>query len=128
MTEPRMQVTVAEDLSAARLSLLPASGLTGDIDLTLEQLGTLIARLGEARAAMLAPYPVPPIDGVPIKPVYKTNWTVQLEALTEGSMIAFQHPCYGPIGFVLPPADTERVVRTLTNHLGMVHPSGRTPS
>ena len=37
----------------AILEFLPASGLSGSVPLNLEQLGTLILRLGQARADMV---------------------------------------------------------------------------
>ena len=55
-------------------------------------------------------------------------WRVQPEALTEGSMLAFHHPGFGALGFVLPAADVERMVRALTTHLGMVHTGDIRPS
>ena len=128
MAEPRMKVSVNAELSEATLELLPASGLHGEIHLTLEQLSTLILRLGEARTALMSKHNIPPLEGSPVVPVFKTRWSVQPEALSEGSMIAFQHPAYGPIGLVLPPHDIEKVVRALTTHLGMVHPKDQKPS
>lgn len=116
-----MRVSVDADGGAVTLSLLPESGLEGDISLTPEQLTLLITSLGQARAALMSKSPVPPIEGAPLQPVFRTSWVVQPEALTEGSVIAFQHPAFGPVGFVLPPADIEKVVRALTAHLGMVH-------
>lgn len=117
----RMQVTVSDDRQQATLALLPESGLEGEIPLTLDQLSQLIATLGHARAAMLDKRPMPSMEGATFTPVYKTKWAVRPEALTEGSVIAFQHPAYGPVGFVLPPSDVEKVVRALTVHMGMVH-------
>ena len=126
-----MRVSVATDIQSATLSLLPESGLEGDISLNLDQITQLIFGLGQARAAMMEKYPVPPIEGAHFNPVFKTQWAVQPEALTEGSVIAFQHPAYGPVGFVLPPSTIEKVVRALTVHMGMIHSSpgdGRKPS
>ena len=121
-----MRVSLSDDQAEAILELLPASGLAGEIRLSLEQLGTLIARLGQARATLVSKAGPPPIEGVPLNPVYNTRWAVQPEALTEGSVIAFQHPAFGPVAFVLPPAEVEKAVRTLTSHLAMVH-SGKEP-
>lgn len=126
MPEPRMRVAVTTDRSQTVLEMLPASGVEGRIQLDLSQLDTLIGRLGEARAAMVSNRPVPPIEGVQIRPVYSTRWAVHPEALTEGSVVAFQHPNYGPVGFVLAAPDIEKVVKALTAHLGMVHSSPTT--
>ncbi len=117
----RMRVTVASDAQSATLSLLPDSGLEGDIALSLDQITQLIFGLGQARMAMMQKVPIPPIEGAHFNPVFKTQWVVQPEALTEGSVIAFQHPAYGPVGFVLPASAIEKVVRALTVHMGMVH-------
>ena len=126
MPEARMRVSLSEDLREATLELLPASGLQGEVKLDLDQISTLIGRLGQARATMVSKQGPPPIEGVPLNPVYGTRWAVQPEALTEGSIVAFQHPAFGPVAFVLPPPEVEKVVRTLTSHLGMVH-SGSEP-
>jgi hypothetical protein len=128
MAEPRMKVSVNAELTEASLELLPASGMAGEIRMTLEQISTLIVRLGEARTALMSRHTIPPIEGSPVIPVFKTRWAVQPEALSEGSMIAFQHPAFGPIGLVLPPADIERVIRALSSHLGMLHPRDVKPS
>lgn len=112
----RMSVTVAD--GRARLAFLPGSGVEGAVDLTLAQLSELIRALGLARAELAGPSPA--LDGA-VQAVVGPAWTVRPEALTEGSMLAFAHPNYGPVGFVLAAADVERMVRALTSHLGMVH-------
>ncbi|MBB2177430.1 hypothetical protein [Gluconacetobacter johannae] len=118
----RMQVGLSDDRRTATLTFLDGSGLDGTIALSLDQMTQLIASLGAVRAAMVERDPPPPIEGVPVAPVFRTNWAVQPEALTEGSLIAFQHPAYGPVGLALRPADARRVVQALTRHQGMVHP------
>ena len=128
MAEPRMKVSVNAELTEATLAFLPPSGLEGEIHLTLEQISTLILRLGEARTALMSKHNIPPIEGSPVVPVFKTRWSVQPEALSEGSMIAFQHPAFGPIGLVLPPPDVEKIIRALSAHLGMLHPKDQKPS
>lgn len=117
----RIDVSLAPDGSHAALVMHGTNSTHATLDLSLDHLTRLIYALGQARTAMVANRPVPTMDGAAITPVFVTQWAVQPEALTEGSIIAFQHPAYGPVGFVLPPADAERVVRALGTHLGMVH-------
>ncbi|GBQ23514.1 hypothetical protein AA12717_1512 [Gluconacetobacter sacchari DSM 12717] len=117
----RMQVTLSEDRQTATLAFLDGSGVEGAIALTLAQLSELIASLGTVRGAMVETLPPPPIEGVPVVPVLRTNWAVQPEALSEGSLIAFQHPAYGPVGLALAPDDVRRVVQALTRHQAMMH-------
>ena len=121
MSEPRMSVAVSEDGAQARLRFLPASGMEGGIDFTLEQLTSLIQALATARARMMAGQPAPPLESAAVQAVVNPPWRVQPEALTEGSMLAFQHPGFGALGFVLAAHDVEKVVRALTAHLAMVH-------
>ena len=104
------------------LTLLPGSGAEGAIDLTPDQLLELIQALGSARTRLLTGQPTG-LDARAIQAVVAPAWTVRPEALTEGSMLAFAHPAYGTVGFVLAAAEVERMVRALTSHLGMVHSS-----
>jgi len=120
MSEPRMRVTVDDDGALARLNFLPPSGIGGELDLTLEQLTLLIQALAAARARMLVGRPAPSLDSVPVQAIVNPPWRVQPEALTEGSMLAFLHPGFGALGFVLGAPDVEKVIRALTTHLAMV--------
>jgi hypothetical protein len=85
------RMNISVDGDGAVLSFLPGSGAEGALTLSADQ-----AVVGPA-------------------------WTVRPEAMTEGSMLAFAHPAYGTVGFVLGAADIEKMVRALTSHLGMVH-------
>lgn len=118
MAQPRMNVSVDGD--RAVLSFLPGSGAEGAVSLSVEQLLELIVALGGARMRLLTGKPQA-LDAVGMQAVVNPAWTVRPEAMTEGSMMAFGHPAYGTVGFVLPAADVERMVRALTSHLGMVH-------
>ncbi|GAP25208.1 MAG: hypothetical protein ABF562_05145 [Gluconobacter japonicus] len=122
-TGPRMQVTRSEDGQKIVLSFLENSGLTGDITLDEAQLTQLITSLGLARTALVEQKPLPPIEGARFSPVYKTNWALQIDTLTEGSLLAFQHPAYGPVGLVFTPTDAERLIGGLQRHRTMVHSS-----
>ena len=120
-TGPRMQVTRSEDGQKIVLSFLESSGLNGDITLDEAQLTQLITSLGLARTALVEKKPSAPIEGARFSPVYKTNWALQIDTLTEGSLLAFQHPSYGPVGLVFTPTDAEQLIRGLQRHRAMVH-------
>ena len=120
MGNPRMNVSLGG--SGAVLTLLPGSGAEGAIDLNVDQLLELIQALGAVRSRLLTGQAVG-LDVRSLQAVVAPAWTVRPEALTEGSMLAFAHPGYGTIGFVLVAAEVEKMVRTLTVHLGMVHSS-----
>ncbi|WP_408744406.1 hypothetical protein [Acetobacter cerevisiae] len=46
----------------------------------------------------------------------RTRWALQPEARTDGSLLAFQHPAYGPVGLVLAPQDADRLGKALQLH------------
>ncbi len=123
MAQPRMNVSVAED--KAVLSLLPGSGAEGQIVLTAPQLLELIVALGAARSRLVSALPPNAkergLEASALQAVVGPAWVVRPEALTEGSMLAFAHPAFGTVGFVLPAAEVEKMVKALTSHLGMVH-------
>jgi len=118
MAQPRMNISV--NGNQAVLSFLPGSGAEGALTLSVEQLLEVIVGLGSVRARLLAGRP-PGLEASAVQAVVGPAWTVRPEAMTEGSMVAFAHPAYGTVGFVLPAADVEKMVRALTSHLGMVH-------
>ena len=118
MAQPRMNISV--DGNGAVLSFLPGSGAEGALTLSVEQLLEVIVGLGTVRARLLAGQ-TPRLEAGAVQAVVGPAWTVRPEAMTEGSMLAFAHPAYGTVGFVLPAADVEKMVRALTSHLGMVH-------
>ncbi len=126
MVQPRMNVSLGgtEEAPEAMLTLLPGSGAEGTVTLSAPQLSQLIVALAETRARM-AGGKLPKLDMNAVQVVVGPAWIVRPEALTEGSMLAFAHPAYGTVGFILPAADIERMVRALTSHLGMVR-SGET--
>ncbi|GBQ89596.1 hypothetical protein [Asaia krungthepensis] len=116
----RMQVVQKEDGTGATLRFLEGSGLEGEIDMSLDQLTQLIASLGRVRYAMTAGQPQPGIGNAPFLPVYSTNWALQIDALTEGSTLAFQHPAFGPVGLVFGPEDAEKLVKGLKQHRALM--------
>ncbi len=123
MAQPRMNVSVAE--GGAVLTLLPGSGADGQVMLTPGQILELIGALGSARVRLLADLPAESrdrgLEATGVQAVIGPAWVVRPEALTEGSMLAFAHPGYGTVGFVLAAAEVKKMVVALTSHLGMVH-------
>jgi hypothetical protein len=118
MAQPRMNITV--DGEEAVLSFLPGSGAEGAVTLSADQLLEMIMGLGSVRSRLLAGRP-PKLEASSVQAIVGPAWTVRPEAMTEGSMLAFAHPAFGTVGFVLGAADIQKMVRALTSHLGMVH-------
>ena len=128
MAQPRMNVALGQSEAGdgeAVLTLLPGSGAEGAVRLTPGQLLELIVALGAARARLVGSLPADAkergLDAKGVQAVVGPAWVVRPEALTEGSMLAFAHPAFGTVGFVLPAGEVEKMVKALTSHLGMVH-------
>ena len=123
MAQARMDVSLQEN--GATLTLLPGSGAEGAVTLTLGQIGELLAALGTARARLVAALPPDAkerrLEASGVQAVVGPAWVVRPEAMTEGSMLAFAHPAFGTVGFVLKASEVKKMVVALTSHLGMVH-------
>lgn len=123
MAQPRMNVSLGE--GSATLSFYEGSGARGEVTLTLAQLSDMVGALGTARARLIAALPADAkerrLEPSGVQAVIGPAWIVRPEALTEGSMLAFAHPAFGTVGFVLPPPEVNKMVQALTSHLGMVH-------
>lgn len=106
----------------AVLTLLPGSGAVGSLTLNADQLLEMTVTLGTKRAQLIRDKPPRILNENVVVPsvVIGPSWVIRLEAMTEGSLVAFEHPAFGTLGFVLPCKDVERIVRVLTTHLGMV--------
>lgn len=120
----RMRVLVAEDRRSVTIEFLPESGAAGALDLTSDQLTKLIGGLGAARQKMLENASLPRLEGQKIDAVFNTRWYIQPEPLSEGSLLCFYHPAFGPVGFVVPPDQVSEIVRLLTAHLGISRSTG----
>lgn len=116
----KIDLTLSEDHKLAQMTLsADETEAKAEIPLTLEQVTQLIAVLGRVRETMVSDQDVPPIEGARFNPVTRTRWALQPEALTEGSVLAFQHPAFGPVGLVLTSQDAEKLMHGLHLHQEM---------
>ncbi|NHN88686.1 hypothetical protein [Acetobacter conturbans] len=111
---PHIHITPSDDRQQASLEI--TSGRKKIVmDLTEEQVASLIAALGAVHQVMVGAE-VPSLEGVSFIPVRRTHWALQLDSASQGSVLAFQHPAYGPVGLALTPADSSKLARGLTLH------------
>ncbi len=118
MAEARIGIRIAEDRQSVTLSVGPVGGDSLPLELSLDQLSNLISLLGETRARMVEGLPTGPLEGKSIRTVMDPNWYVQV-AQIDGSLLAFDHPAYGPVGFAIPRKDVARIVKLLSAHLAL---------
>lgn len=125
---PRMNCILSDDHSEVLVEFLPASGTSGHMTLSLEQLTKMIGSLGRVRSAMLEGKPAQPLVNQKIDAEFNTQWFVQPETLTGGSSLFFDHPSYGPVGFVVPRDQVVEIVRLLSLQLTLPPSTGAVPN
>ena len=123
MAQARVGVRVADDRKSVTIEIGPVEGPSSPVGLDLEQLTKVINLLGQARRRMLEGLRVEPLDGKTVRTVANPAWYVQV-AQIDGSLLAFDHPDYGPVAFAIPRSDVAEIVRILGAHLAL--PTGHT--
>lgn len=113
----KIDLTLSDDHTTIQMTL-PGQGEepTVEVPLSLDEVTSLITVLGRLRQTMMTNHEIPPIEGATFTPVTRTRWALQPEARTDGSLLAFQHPAYGPVGLVLAPPDADRLKKALQLH------------
>ena len=61
--------------------------------------------------------PAPELAGQTIDAVTNTEWYTEPEPVTGGSLLAFQHPNFGPVGLLIPRDQVAYLVDLLTQQL-----------
>ncbi|GBR47722.1 hypothetical protein CSR02_04060 [Acetobacter pomorum] len=121
----KLDLSLSEDRTEIHMKVLEQDNQPAvDIALSLEDVTRLIQVLGQCRETMLEGRELPTIEGATFAPVTRTKWALQPEASTDGSVLAFQHPAFGPVGLVLPPADADRLMHGLQMHQQMRQQQG----
>jgi hypothetical protein len=116
MAEARVGVRVADDRQSVTIEIGPVAGLSEPIALDVEQLTKVIKLLGQARARMIEGAQKQPLEGKTVETVVEPPWYIQV-AQIDGSLLAFDHPSYGPLAYAIPRADVVRIVDVLSKHL-----------
>ena len=130
MPEPtlRTDIRVSDDRNTVSISFHDTGDRSATIRLNLDDLSALIAALGNARQTMAAGRPMPSLQGQRVATILKPQWYIQPEPLTEGSVVSFYHPGFGPVAFLVPREHVEAMVRLLTAHLGIARSGGSKPN
>jgi hypothetical protein len=122
MAEARVGLRVADDRQSVTIEIGPVAGPSAPIGLDVEQLTKLIILLGKARSKMLEGTPKQPLQGREVETVIDPPWYIKA-AETDGSLLAFDHPSYGPVAFVISRDGVARIVQILSAHLAV--PAGQ---
>ena len=68
-----------------------------------------------------------PLDGKTVETVINPPWYLQVASI-DGSLLAFDHPSYGPLAFAIPRNDAAKIAQILNAHLALPEPSQGKPS
>jgi hypothetical protein len=127
MAEARVGIKVADDQQSVTIEIGPIEGPSAPVALTLEQLTKLIKLLGKARSSMIVGTRKQPLDGETVETVLNPPWYIQV-AQIDGSLLAFDHPSYGPLAYAIPREGVARIVKVLGAHLALPEDSKGKPS
>ena len=118
MAQARVGVRVADDRKSVTLEIGPVEGPSSPVGMELEQLTKVINLLGKARRQMIRGLPAEPLAGKTVETILDPVWYAQV-AQFDGSLLAFDHPAYGPLAFAIPRNDVAEIVRILSAHLAL---------
>jgi hypothetical protein len=96
----------------------PAEGPSASTTLDFEQLTKVINLLGRARVQMLEGQQIEPLEGTMVETLNNPMWYIQV-AQIDGSLLAFNHPAYGPTALAIPRDEVAQMVGILTSHLAL---------
>jgi len=124
----RTDIRVSDDRNTLSITFHDTSDGSATVRLNLDDLSALIGALGSARQTMAAGRRIPSLQRRRVETILRPQWYIQPEPLTEGSVISFYHPGFGPVAFLVPRDHVEAMVRLLTAHLGIARSSGSKPN
>jgi hypothetical protein len=124
MTRTRLGIQVSEDQQTVLLEISPEGETRSPVELNLDQLSKLITLLGHTRQRMIQGLPMQTLEGMSVETVYRPNWYIQV-AKIDGSLLAFDHPAFGAVGFAIPREEVADIVKILKGHLLLPEGSGK---
>lgn len=127
MAEARVGIRVADDRQTVMIEISSVTERSKPVAVNLDQLTQIIKLLGQARSRMVEGEQKQPLDGTTVETVIDPPWYIQV-AQIDGSLLAFDHPSYGPLAFAIPRADVVRIVDILSKHLAHAQPRQEKPS
>ena len=118
MGETQIGVQIDKERKTATIEIMAVGQPVSSMELSLDQLTKLIGLLGETRSRMLEGSPMRRLEGEFVRTITEPNWYIQM-AKIDGSLLAFDHPAFGPISFAIPKREIAQIVRILNTHLAL---------
>ena len=108
----RLRVSIDKGYQTATITFLPDSGHTGAVTISRNELLLIIQELGKEHAALIGQN-VPKYEHTKVDHILNTRWYVEPELRGGASGLSFYHNAFGPVGFLLPIHEAERLAKTL---------------
>ena len=127
MAEARVGIKVADDRQTVTIEIGSVGGPSSPVELSLEHLTAVVKLLGQARSRMIEGSRKQPLDGKTAETVTDPPRYLQVASI-DGSLLALDHPSYGPLAFAIPRNDVAKIVQILNAHLALPVGQQGTPS
>ena len=125
MPDAGMNIHVAPERQSVVIEPASAGLPLGRLELNLDDLDRLIGALGQARSELVKGRPGPDFETATISAAANPVWCVKASPPT-GALLAFDHPKFEPVGFVLPRDQITTIVTFLTQRFILQKaPSGK---
>jgi hypothetical protein len=121
MADLGVGVRLSDDRNVAELEIVVDDRPLEPVLMDLDQLTKFVTLLGEVRTRMLEGRPKMDLKGHEVRTVNHPHWVIQV-AQIDGSLLAFDHPGFGPVGFAIPRSEVAEMVRVLNAHLALPSP------
>jgi hypothetical protein len=120
----RLRVSVEKLYQTATITFLPDSGVAGSMTISKNDLLLIIQELGKAHATMVGQN-IPRFEHKKVDHVLNTRWYIEPEVIGGASGLSFYHNGFGPVGFLLPIHEAERLANTLAHQVEQAKREGR---
>ncbi|MBI1775282.1 MAG: hypothetical protein HYR63_08045 [Proteobacteria bacterium] len=104
------------DKTHLTLAIFRGGKIMAQIDLPPASVMLAVRGLAQLRTEMIQPEGQSEPEGTSAS-VLNPLWLIREEKRPEGSELVLQHPGFGVLSFVFPPAEVEKIVEALTAHI-----------
>jgi hypothetical protein len=113
----RFEIKIADDKSTAALRVFDESGAEVVATMDADKLLSLIKGLGAVHSKMIEGRPLPDLERARVDAVVNPRWYVSPQLMGEASALSFYHPSFGPVGFLMPIDQVERMISFLAKQV-----------
>ncbi|MGB5087046.1 MAG: hypothetical protein WBO09_21195 [Methylocystis silviterrae] len=113
----RFEIKIAHDKSTATIKAFDESGAEVVVSLDSDKLLSLIKGLGAVHSKMIEGRPLPDLERERVDAVVNPRWYVSPQLMGEASALSFYHSAFGPVSFLVPIDQVERMISFLAKQV-----------